>query len=263
MKITFDYGKDIPGLMNGLQTPDSGLLSVHSRPNSFYMKTAIVTGASGNLGQAVIKKFLVEGYHVIGSIVHSGEVTLNDTNYENLVADLMNEESAQQFVSSVITKQGRIDAAILTVGGFAMGKIADTTTAAMVQQYKLNFETAYNVARPVFMQMMKQGKGRIFMIGSRPGSDMRNSKGMIAYGMAKSLIFRLAEIMNEEAKGHDIVTSVVVPSTIDTPQNRQSMPDADFNKWVSPHAIAGIIHFYCTDTSVAIREPIIKIYNNS
>jgi NAD(P)-dependent dehydrogenase (short-subunit alcohol dehydrogenase family) len=227
------------------------------------MKTAIVTGASGNLGLAVVKKFLAEGYRVTGTIIHEGETVTTDKNYESVVADLMNEAPAQQFVSSVITKQGSIDAAILTVGGFAMGKIADTDTAAMVHQYKLNFETAYNVARPVFNQMMKQGSGRIFMIGSKPGSDMRNSKGMVAYGMAKSLIFRLAELMNDEAKGHDIVTSVVVPSTIDTPQNRKSMPDADFTKWVSAEAIANVIHFYCTSGASVIREPVIKVYNNA
>ena len=66
--------------------------------------------------------------------------------------------------------------------------------------------------------MLKQNSGRIFMVGSRPGIDMKNSKGMVAYGLAKSLIFRLAELMNDEAKGTDVVTSVIVPSTIDTPQ---------------------------------------------
>jgi NAD(P)-dependent dehydrogenase (short-subunit alcohol dehydrogenase family) len=92
---------------------------------------------------------------------------------------------------------------------------------------------------------------------------MHNSKGMVAYGMAKSLIFRLAELMNEEAKGYNVVTTVIVPSTIDTPQNRKSMPDADFSKWVKPEAIADIIYEYCTPAASVIRESVIKIYNNS
>ncbi len=92
---------------------------------------------------------------------------------------------------------------------------------------------------------------------------MHNSKGMVAYGMAKSLIFRLAELMNDEAKGYDVVTSVIVPSTIDTPQNRQSMPDADFKKWVKAEAIAEAIYFYCTSAGSVIREPVIKVYNNA
>jgi NAD(P)-dependent dehydrogenase (short-subunit alcohol dehydrogenase family) len=229
------------------------------------MKTAVVTGASGNLGQAVIRKFLSEGYNVIGTVVPNDPVALNisDAKFEAVIADLINEESSQQFVSTMIEKYGQIDAAILTVGGFAMGNIAETKTADILKQYKLNFETAYNIARPVFAQMIKQGSGRIFMVGSRPGLDTRNSKGMVAYGLAKSLIFRLAELMNDEAKGTDVVTSVLVPSTIDTPQNRKSMPDADFTKWVKPEAIADTIYFYCTDEASIVREPVVKVYGNS
>jgi NAD(P)-dependent dehydrogenase (short-subunit alcohol dehydrogenase family) len=115
----------------------------------------------------------------------------------------------------------------------------------------------------VFGEMMKQGSGRIFLIGSRPGLDMHNSKGMVAYGMTKSLIFRLAEILNDEAKGHNVVTCVIVPSTIDTPQNRKSTPDEEFGKWVKPEAIADIIYHYCTPATSVIREPVIKVYNNA
>src|SRR5258706_7703257 len=113
------------------------------------------------------------------------------------------------------------------------------------------------------MQMMKQSNGRIFIIGSRPGLDAKSGKGMVAYGLAKSLIFRLAELMNDEAKGHNVVTSVVVPSTIDTPQNRKSMPDAKFDNWVKPEAIADVIYWYCTDEASVLREPVIKVYNNA
>ena len=136
-------------------------------------------------------------------------------------------------------------------------------TADIAKQYKLNFETAYNVARPLFVQMMKQNNGRIFIIGSKPGLSSVNSKGMVAYGLAKSLIFRLAELMNAEAKGTNVVISVIVPSTIDTPQNRKSMPDADPDKWVKPEAIADVIYFYCSDAAAVLREPVIKVYNNS
>ena len=144
-----------------------------------------------------------------------------------------------------------------------MGNIADTSTKDLGKQFKLNVETAYNVARPVFVQMLKQNAGRIFMIGSRPGSNMARSKGMVAYGLAKSLIFRSAELMNDEAKGTNVVTSVIVPSTIDTPQNRQSMPNSDFSKWVSPEAIADVIYTYSTAEISIVREPVIKLYGNS
>jgi NAD(P)-dependent dehydrogenase (short-subunit alcohol dehydrogenase family) len=228
-------------------------------------KTIIVTGASGNLGQVVVKKFIAEGYKVIGTVIPNDPVQMDypEASFEKVIVDLMNEEESQKFIDSVVTKHGSIEAAVLTVGGFAIGSIADTKTADIQKQYKLNFETAYNVARPVFIKMMQQTTGRIFLVGSKPGLDARNSKGMVAYGLGKSLIFRLAELMNEEAKGSNVVTSVLVPGTIDTPQNRKAMPGTDFSNWVKPEVIADIIYYYCTDEAEAIREPVIRLYNNS
>jgi NAD(P)-dependent dehydrogenase (short-subunit alcohol dehydrogenase family) len=228
-------------------------------------KTAIVTGASGNMGQALVKKFLAEGYHVVGTIIPNDPVPfeIDDAKLEKVIVDLMSEDDSDKFVQNVIAKYGGIDTAVLTVGGFALGKIADTKTADIYKQYKLNFETAYNVARPAFVKMMQQGNGRIFIIGSKPGLSAKDGKGMVAYGLGKSLIFRLAELMNDEAKGQNVVTSVVVPSTIDTPQNRKAMPDAKFDNWVKPNAIADTIYFYCTDAASTLREPLIKLYNNA
>jgi NAD(P)-dependent dehydrogenase (short-subunit alcohol dehydrogenase family) len=229
------------------------------------MKTAIVTGASGNLGQAVVNKFLAEGIKVTGTVMNNDPVKVDTSNpdFETVVADLMNEDNAKEFVAGVISKYKSLDIAVLTVGGFAAGKIAETKTADVMKQYKLNFETAYNVARPVFTQMINQGSGRIFMIGSKPGLDSKNGKGMVAYGLGKSLIFRLAELMNDEARGQNVVTSVVVPSTIDTPQNRKAMPDAKFESWVKPEDIANVIFFHCTDKAKVLREPVIKVYGNA
>jgi NAD(P)-dependent dehydrogenase (short-subunit alcohol dehydrogenase family) len=227
------------------------------------MKTAFVTGASGNLGQAVAKKFITEGYHVVGTALPNEQPDFPEGKFDKVVVDLMNEKEAGDAIAAVISKFGGIDVAVLSVGGFAMGHIADTTTADILKQYKLNFETAYNIARPVFVQMLKQDGGRIFLIGSRPGLDARDSKGMVAYGLGKSLIFRLAELMNDEGKAQRVVTSVVVPSTIDTPQNRNAMPNADFNRWVKPEEIADTIYYYASDAARSIREPVIKMFGNS
>jgi NAD(P)-dependent dehydrogenase (short-subunit alcohol dehydrogenase family) len=229
------------------------------------MKIAIITGASGNLGQAAIKKFIEGGYFVIGTVVPGDPVNINfrASSFEKVVVDLLNEGDSQKFVDTVISKYGRIDVAILTVGGFAAGNIAETKTSDINKQYKLNFETAYNIARPAFVQMKRQGEGRIFIVGSRPGLDARNGRGMVAYGLAKSLLFRLADILNDETEGKDIVTSVVIPSTIDTSSNRKAMPNADFNAWVKTEQIADIIYFYSSEQASALREPVIKVYNNA
>lgn len=225
----------------------------------------VITGAAGNLGKQIVKKFLAAGSEVIGTIASNDVIEHFDSHakYQQVEVDLMDELAAQKFVEDVISKHDKIDTAVFTVGGFAMGKIADTSAAAIFKQYQLNFETAYNIARPVFIQMMKNGKGTIFLVGSRPGLDATMGKGMVAYGLTKSLIFRLAEIMNDEAKGTNVVTSVIVPSTIDTAQNRKSMPEADFESWVKPEEIAEVVYFYASQPASAIREPLIKIYKNS
>ena len=229
------------------------------------MQTVIITGVSGNLGQAVARKFLNENFKVIGTVIPNdpAHLDINNPTFETVVVDLMNEDDSEKFVQSVVEKNKTIDVAVLTVGGFAMGSIAETKMADILKQHKLNFQTTYHVARPVFVQMMKQGSGRIFLTGARTGIDMKFSKGTTAYGLSKSLIFRLAELMNEEAKGKNVLTSVIAPSIIDTPQNRQSMPKADPSDWVKAEDIANIIYFYSTNEASTLRETVLKVYNNA
>lgn len=227
-------------------------------------KTLIITGSAGNLGQAVAKKFIDNDYNVIGTVRKKQEQKIyNEKKVEEVELDLSLEEDCQKFVDRVVEKNKVIDVAVLTAGGFTMGDISKTKTSDIMKQYQLNFETAYNIARPVFIQMMKQNNGRIFLIGSRAGSDTSKAKGVTAYSLSKSLLFRLAELMNTEAKNKNVIVSVIVPSTIDTPQNRESMPDADFSSWVSPSQIADVIYFYSGDKADVIRDPVIKIYNRS
>jgi len=208
---------------------------------------------------------LTEGFVVIGTVVPNDpvQIDIRDSKFEKLVVDLMDEDKSMSFVDSIIKKYGTIDVVVLTVGGFAIGSVAETKTADIMKQYKLNFETTYNIVRPSFVQMTRQNSGRIFITGSRPGLNAKDSKGLVAYGLTKSLIFRLAEILNDESKGHNVVTSVIIPSTIDTPQNRKSMPDADPSKWVTVDAIADVIYFYSSKEAAALREPLIKMYNNA
>lgn len=223
-------------------------LMVGQEVDSFYIgreikimaSTVIVSGAAGNLGQAMVRQFLQEGFQVLG-FVAPGDPTDKLPSHELLdiiSADLTNEKETGDIISAAVKKYGTIEVAILTVGGFAMGSIEDTSLEDIEKQIKLNFNTAYSVVRPLFRKMQENGRGRIFLTGSGPGMNMQKSKGMVAYGLSKSLLFRLAELLNEESDGKDIITQVIVPSTIDTPQNRKAMPEADFSKWVKPESIA-------------------------
>jgi NAD(P)-dependent dehydrogenase (short-subunit alcohol dehydrogenase family) len=239
-------------------------MSTHTSPIESRTKIAIVTGAPGNLGQAVTKKFISEGFFVIGTMLNESFVpNYPRESFEMVAVDLLNEEASRNFIESVASKYGHIDVAVLTVGGFAAGKISETVTKDIANQYKLNFETAYNIVQPSFLKMINQKNGRIFIIGSRPGLDAKSGKGMVAYGLAKSLVFRLAELLNDEAKGQNVVTSVVVPSTIDTETNRKAIPHGDFDSWVTAEQIADVILFYSSEAASALREPVIKVYNNA
>ena len=77
------------------------------------------------------------------------------------------------------------------------------------------------------------------------------------------MVIRLAEMINIECKGTDVTATVIIPSTIDTPQNRASMPDADPAKWVTAEQIADIISFYCSKEADGVREGIVKVYGHS
>jgi len=228
-------------------------------------KTIIITGANGNLGAATVKKFLEEGYKVI-AVDHSGSnlgFAASDTNFELKQVDLSDEQAAGIFVKECISMEGKIDGALLLVGGFSMGDIAASDGASLRKMYSLNFETAYFIARPLFQHMMQNGYGRLVFIGARPAIRPEQGKGVIAYSLTKGLLFHLADLLNATAKGQNVVASVVAPSTIDTPQNRQSMPAVNPADWVRPEQIAGVLEFICSEKGSALREPVYKIYNNS
>ncbi len=228
-------------------------------------KTILITGANGNLGAATVKKFLDEGYRVI-AIDHSGThlgFAAGHENFELRSVDVGNEQAVEDFLKEIILLYGSIDAALLLVGGFAMGDIAATDGEAMRKLYSLNFETAYFVARPLFGHMLEKGFGRLVFIGARPALKPEQGKGIIAYALSKGLLFHLAELLNASAKGKNVVASVIAPSTIDTPLNRKDMPDADPSAWVRPEQIAALMEFICSEEGDALREPVYKIYNNS
>jgi len=229
------------------------------------MKTVIITGADGNLGTAVTKTFLDEGYTVIATVIN--ETAKNNINphpqLEVNVIDLTNEADTSSFIKSVIEKHKRIDAALLLVGGFAMGDIASTSGSDLKKMFMLNFETAYYAVRPVIQHMKENKKGRVVFVGARPALNPSDGKSMIAYALSKSLLFNLASYLNEDTKGTDVVTTVVVPSTLDTPINRKSMPEKNPSDWVQPKQLADVLKFICSDSADVLRETVLKVYNNS
>ena len=230
-----------------------------------FTNTVVITGTAGNLGSAVTKEFLNKGYRVVAAAINETEKNAIPAN-ENLevhIVDVTNETEAADFVKSIINKHSHIHAALMLVGGFATGNIVTTTSSDIEEQFKLNFETAYNISRPLLPHMLQNNNGRLVFIGARPALRATDGKNMVAYALSKSLLFKLAEFINEEAKGKNVTATVVVPSTLDTPLNRKSMPDVDPGIWVAPQQLAEVLEFICSEKATAIREPIFKVYNNA
>jgi|SRR5436190_4089858 len=229
------------------------------------MKSVIITGANGNLGSAVTKEYLDKGYRVIATVIN--EAAKNDlqsnSNLEVAVVNLTNETETASFVQLTIDKYKTIDAALMLVGGFTAGNISATTNADIEKQFALNFETAYNVSRPLFQHMLDNNNGRLVFIGARPALDAASGKNLLAYSLSKSLLFKLAEYLNEEAKGKNVVTTVVVPSTLDTDSNRKNIPGANPDNWVKPEKFAEVLEFVTSEKGSALRETVLKVYNNA
>ncbi|MES2732399.1 MAG: SDR family NAD(P)-dependent oxidoreductase [Bacteroidota bacterium] len=231
-------------------------------------KTVVISGAAGNLGQAVTLQFLQNDYQVV-ALTQPGhpqqvetlrQVAPNQPNLDIQELDVSKEADTQQFVDALPAKYPKVEAAVLIVGGFAMGGVAETDEALIDKMILLNFKSAYLLARPFFLQMKQNGGGRIVLVGARTAVEANSGKGVLAYSIAKTMVVKLADLLNVEGKAHNVITSVIVPNIIDTPQNRADMPKANFDSWVKPEEIAEVIAFACLPASAKIDEPVYKIY---
>lgn len=199
-------------------------------------KVAFVSGATGNLGQAVAEHFLYHHYTVCGTTHNEGPQNANGIELKKI--DLLDGHATEDYLKEIISRHHQIDVAVLTVGGFQTGSLEKVTTEDMEKQWELNFKTAFNALKSIYSAMKAKGYGRIFLIGSLAGRQMDDGLGAVAYALSKSLLFRLSELINAEMKEKNVSSIVVVPSILDTPQNRKAMPDADFSKWTPPSEVA-------------------------
>jgi NAD(P)-dependent dehydrogenase (short-subunit alcohol dehydrogenase family) len=229
------------------------------------MVSLIITGANGNLGLSVTERLLRDGYHILATSGKAGAGLLPEhENLANFEVDLMNEEETGKFVESAISKNPGLDAAVLLVGGFAMGKITETSNVDLEKMISLNFYTAFNLVRPLLKYFLERKEGgRFILVGSRPGLNAADGKDFFAYSLSKAMIFKLAEFINAEGKDKNVTAIVIVPSTIDTAANRKAMPGADYSKWVPAENIADAISFSLSETGRMLRESVIRIYNRS
>jgi NADP-dependent 3-hydroxy acid dehydrogenase YdfG len=225
------------------------------------MKTILITGAAGNLGKSVVEQLHKSGYSILATVGFDHELALF-SHLPNVKSSLLNVLDTSN-VNEFLEENTDIHTAILLVGGYAGGSIHQADLAQIEKMFQLNFVTAFNIVKPLLANFEENGSGQFIFIGARPSLNPEEGKNVFAYSLTKSLIFKMAELVNAEGKNKGISASVIVPSIIDTALNRNSMPEADFSKWVTPEAIAKTIEFVLSDEGKMLSEPIMKIYNQS
>jgi NAD(P)-dependent dehydrogenase (short-subunit alcohol dehydrogenase family) len=201
----------------------------------------VVSGAAGNLGLAVVKA--LQRHFFVEAIVRKEQSSSEQLHYNQL--DLTDEVASQKFVINCVEKHKKIQAAALVAGGFDMGNLSDSNYASIEKMLSLNFKTAYTLLRPVYQHMQSIGGGNIIIIGSKTAHQLDTGGFSVAYTLSKAMLINLAQILNANRKESKVTIHVIVPGTIDTPDNRQSMPNADVSKWVTPETLADKIVELC------------------
>lgn len=220
-------------------------------------RNLIITGAAGNLGKAVVEKFKREGYRIIATVLPGSGETVEEADdvYE---VDVTDGKAVKDFSNDYIMQYGEVDAIALLVGGYAGGDIEHTEPEDLDKMMKLNFYTAFNMVKSFLPWMKKADFGDFLFIGARPALQPEDAKNVVAYALSKRLVVELANYVAEDVKNTKIRAHVFVPSVIDTPANRESMPDADFSKWVGTAEIAEAMHYAVNNPS--LRNMTFKLY---
>ena len=215
----------------------------------------LITGATGGLGQAVTLEFSKAGATIV--VVERQSSKHLPEGVHSVKADVTQETDVQQLVTEARTKYGRIDCMINLVGGFALGRLTETNPAEWSKMLTLNLTSAFLLSRAVVPTMTEQGSGRVIHIGARAALDP--FPGAAAYLISKSGLAAMIRILALELAGSGVNVNGVFPTIIDTPINRQNMPDADFTKWVNPETIGQLLVFLASEEASSINGALIPI----
>lgn len=219
-------------------------------------QTVLVTGACGNLGRAVAAAFARSGANLLlldRDAAQLAAVFGPDSGRQLCVAaDLLDPQASADAVQQGLARFGRIDVLCNLAGGFRMGDpVHATADATWDFLFSLNARTVLNTARAVVPVMLAAGRGVIVNVGAAAAA--RGGARMGAYAASKSVVARLTESMSAELREQGINVNCVLPTIIDTPENRKDMPKADPSRWVAPAALADVIAFLASDAARAIH----------
>lgn len=225
-------------------------------------QTVIVTGANGNLGAAVAQLLAAQGARLVlaGSRPQELEALaarIAGSGHRRVAADLRTPDGAQRVAADAIAAFGRIHAVVNTVGLFKMADLADAASDDWQLIMELNALTALRLCEAVLPDMRRHRYGRIVNVGSAAG--LRASAGAAVYAASKAAVQRITEAASEENKALGVTANCILPGTIDTPQNRAAMPDADHSLWVSPEQVAAVAAFLVSPAAAGVTGASIPV----
>jgi NAD(P)-dependent dehydrogenase (short-subunit alcohol dehydrogenase family) len=227
--------------------------------------SALITGGTGGLGAAVTRAFLDGGWRVVVPVFHAAERERVPA-HERLVlepADLADPDSTAA-VTQIAAADGDapLRAVVNLVGGFAEGgRVHETPVEDYESQLRLNLRPTYLVCHAAIPHMQAAGGGAIVCVSSRPA--LKPFAGAAGYIVAKAAILAFVDVLAVEYRGDGIRANAILPSVIDTPANRRSMPDADHSRWVAPEQIAGVVRFLCEDGSGIVSGAHVPVYGRA
>lgn len=233
---------------------------------SFKDKVVLVAGGTGGLGRSVSLAFLAEGAKTIVSYRKDAELaalreaagTAGDS-LDGHTADVTDEVAVRDLVSGIVSRHGRLDVLVNTVGGYAGGiKLWELETKTFDQMLSLNLRSGYALARAAVVPMLKQRSGAIVNVAAKAALD--HGAGASAYAASKAAAVALMDSLAEDLNGTGVRVNSVLPSIIDTEANRKAMPDANFATWPKPEEIARAILFLASDEAKVVHGAALPVY---